>query len=195
MRGLLGLLPQMKVRLTDRYPNPLAWSALAQEFPRRLEFSEASLDARCLPPDCQGVWSFFNSFHHLAPPDAARVVAEAVHRDCPLCVFEVVDRHPLRLLGVLLVPLFALLTAAFQRPFRWRRFHPMILALLLWDGLVSCFRVYQEHDWQGLLAQSDPEGRFEWQMQRVRLGWTPLYCLCVLGHPSQMFVPSLQQVE
>ncbi len=195
MPGLLRLLPQLKVHLTDRYPNLPAWRALQEVFSGRVGSTEVALDARCLPPGLPPVLSFFNSFHHLRPAEAAKVIAEVVHRKQSLCVFEVVDRHPLRLLGVSLVPLFALLTAAFQRPFRWRRFHPLVPALLLWDGLVSCFRVYQESDWENLLAQSDPQREMEWTFERVRLGWTPLYCLCVLGHPRQMFVPPAGQVE
>lgn len=161
---LLQRLP-VKVRFTDRYPNPGAWKELEERFPGRAEGCVTPLDARCLPPDCQGVWSFFNSFHHLSRAEARQVVAEAVHRQQPLAVFEAVDRHWTRLLVTPLMAVFALLTG---------EFHPLVWALLLFDGWVSCFRCYSREDWQAMLAEADPEGKVRWEFGRFRMGWLPV---------------------
>lgn len=180
--GILQEFP-LRVTLTDRYPNLAAWRELARRFPEWVDFEEAPLDARCLPPDLQGVVSFFNSFHHLRPAEAEGVLREAVYRGQPIAVFEALERRWSRLpvaLGVcLLAPLYALRT----RPWRWERFSPLIPLLLAWDGLMSCFRIYDEHDWQNLTAAVDPEGSYHWTFGRLKLGWLPLYCPYLLGRP------------
>ena len=60
---------------------------------------------------------------------------------------------------------------------------PLIPLLLLWDGIVSCFRVYAGPEWETILAKADPEGRFEWRRGRLQLGWFPLHFPYVLGRP------------
>lgn len=182
--GILKEFP-LRVTLTDRYPNLPAWRELARRFPGWVELEESPLDARCLPPDLDGVISFFNSFHHLPPEQAVGILHEAVHRGQPLAVFEALERRWSRLpiaLGVCwLTPLHAL----WARPFRWSRFSPLVAFLLAWDGFISCFRIYNEEDWRAMIAQADPEQSFEWTFGRLKLGWMPVYCPYVLGRPAR----------
>ena len=181
-----GILKQFPVRvtLTDRYPNVEAWQQLASRYPGWVDFDPEPLDARCLPAEYQhGVCSFFNSFHHLCPEDATKVFSEAVFRGQALAVFEALERHWSRLPMVLVMPLLSLTSILWARPFRWSRLNPLTALLLTWDGLMSCFRVYAEEEWREMIAVADPNGEFEWEMGRMRLGWTPVHCTYLLGKP------------
>lgn len=197
--GILQQLP-LKVTFTDRYPNLSAWDRIAQSYPGQVDYEVRPVDARCLPADFRGCWSFFNSFHHFAPDDAQKVVEEAVHRGQPLAVFEVVDRHPLRMLAVILMPLVALLSGLWIRPFCWRRIVftylvPLIPLLLLWDGWMSCFRVYSREDWHRMISRADPDGLYRWEFGSMPMGWFPMACPYVWGAPreSAMFAARLDE--
>ena len=49
---LAGILQQfpMRVTLTDRFPNGVAWQALAEKFPGWVDYEASPVDARCMPP-------------------------------------------------------------------------------------------------------------------------------------------------
>jgi hypothetical protein len=190
LAGILREFP-LRVTVTDRYPNLKAWEQLSQRFPGWVDYDPCPVDARCLPPEHRGVWSFFNSFHHLAPADATRVLREAVFRSQPIAVFEALERDWSRLPLVLSMPLLSLTSVFWARPFRWSRLNPLIAFLLTWDGLMSCFRAYSDKDWREMIFLADPDERFEWEIGRIRLGWLPVYAPYLLGRPRRggsMFV-------
>lgn len=180
--GLLREHP-IRVTVTDRYPNLEAWKNLQRRFPEWVDYEPAPVDARCLPPDLQGVWSFFNSFHHFTPDDARKVLREAVFRRQPIAIFEALQRRWVRLLSVFLMPLLSFTSILWARPFRWRRLHPLVAFLLTFDGCMSCFRVYTEAELWEMTREVDPEGTFDWQIGSFRLGWTPMDCPYLLGSP------------
>lgn len=186
---LLHQIP-VQVHLTDRYPNLEAWTSLPRGFPGQLSWETQAVDARCLPPDLQGCWTFFNSFHHFRPEEAVKIVSEAVHRGQPIAVFEALNRHPSRLALVALMPLLALVTPAMIKPWSWPRFFftyclPLIPLLLLWDGCSSCFRIYEHEDWDPLIARADPNQSYHWEKGRLTTGWLPFSAPYVLGHPKR----------
>ena len=187
---LAGILREFPVRvtLTDRYPNLKAWQQLAARYPGWVDFDPSPVDARCLPPDLCGVWSFFNSFHHLTPEDGTRVLREAVFRAQPVAIFEALERDWSRLPLVLAMPLLSLTSIFWARPFRWNRLNPLTAFLLTWDGIMSCFRAYSEEDWRTMIDRADSDGAFQWEIGRIRLGWLPVYCPYLLGRP-RMFAP------
>jgi hypothetical protein len=188
--GLLARL-QAGVCLTDRYPNPRAWDRLAQRFPGRVRAHPEPVDARNMPPELGGCWSFFNSFHHFRPCEARQILGEALARRCPIAIFEALDRAWSRLLLVLLMPLFVLLTnwvGASPRRLIFTYLVPLIPLLLLWDGWVSCFRAYTMDEYHQMVAELDPQGQFHWTVGRLRIGWLPASAPYLLGHPADQQV-------
>lgn len=182
--GILREHP-LRVTVTDRFPNLEAWRRLQERFPGWVDFEPASVDARCLPPEFTGVWSFFNSFHHFTPSDARKILAEAVYREQPIVIFEALQRRWGRLPSVFLMPLLSLTSLLWARPFRWRRLNPLIAFLLAFDGCMSCFRVYTEDELREMSGEVDPEGRFEWSIGSFPLGWMPMDCPYLLGYPKR----------
>lgn len=180
--GILQEHP-LRVTVTDRYPNPEAWQRLQARFPGWVDYEPAPVDARCLPPDFKGVWSFFNSFHHFTPKDARKVLREAVYRRQPVAIFEALQRRWQRLPSVFLMPLLSVTSIFWARPFRWRRLNPLVPFLLSFDGCMSCFRVYTEDELRLMTQEVDPGGTFDWQIGSFRLGWLPMDCPYLLGSP------------
>jgi hypothetical protein len=75
------------------------------------------------------------------------VLRDAVDARQGIGIFDTCTRHPLTILLVWVVPVAALLTTPFLRPFRWSRLFwtyliPVIPFALWFDGVVSCLRSY-----------------------------------------------------
>ncbi len=180
--GILREHP-LRVTVTDRYPNVAAWRELQTRFPGWVDYEPAPVDARCLPPDFQGVWSFFNSFHHFTPADARKVLSEAVLRRQPIAIFEALERRWGRLPNVLFMPFLSLTSILWARPFRWRRLNPLVPFLLTFDGCMSCFRIYTQEELRQMTREVDPGETFDWRIGSFRFGWLPLECPYLLGSP------------
>ena len=85
----------------------------------------------------------FASFHHFAPDDARRIIADAVEKRCGLAVFEPTERSLPAILGMLLAPIVVLILAPQIRPIRatgvaLTYLLPIVPLAVLFDGIVSC---------------------------------------------------------
>ncbi|MCZ6465251.1 MAG: hypothetical protein O7A09_13030 [Proteobacteria bacterium] len=180
-----------RVLLTDRYPNLDAFRWVAAQSQGRIEFMEEPVDATAVPPALDGFRTFFNAFHHFRPEVARRILQSAADDRQPIGVFEFVGRAPMQLLGVLISPLLLLLAVPFLRPFRWSWIPltylvPVIPLMTLWDGVVSCLRVYSIPELQEMVAGISTDGygyRYDWEIGRIRLG-PGVHCIYLLGIPS-----------
>ncbi|MCB9759894.1 MAG: class I SAM-dependent methyltransferase [Alphaproteobacteria bacterium] len=157
---------------TDLYPNTQALDTLRQDTDGRVRRHPEPVDARAVPESLAGVRTIFNAFHHFRPDDARAILADAVARGQPIAVVEVVGPQPAFLLPMPLAPLFTALSAPFWRPFRWTNLFfswviPLIPLLVLWDGLVSCLRVYQPAELEALTRDLG-EG-YRWEILRIPL--------------------------
>jgi hypothetical protein len=164
----------VKVRLSDRYPNLPALERVAAESNGRIEVVRDPVDATAVPKDLPGLRTLFNAFHHF-PPDLARsILAAAVRDGKPIAVVEMIGRKPPMLLGMLLAPLFFALSLPLLRPFRaaWIPFTYVVPILPLWvmfDGIVSCLRVYSPAELRELVAGIDAPG-WRWDIREEPIG-------------------------
>ena len=145
-----------------------------------------AMDARAVPRREPGVRVIQNAFHHFAPDDAVEVLRGATEGGRSVAVMEVNARHALPLLGMLFAPLNALLFAPFQRPFRLSRLVftyliPILPVLILWDGVVSCLRVYDPAELSELAGRARPE--YDWVAERLPVEGTPLFVTVLTGAP------------
>ena len=178
------------VLLTDFYPNLHAFERARALSGGRIDFSPAPVDATRVPAELSGLRTIFNAFHHFRPETAARILADAADARQPIAVFEIAGREPATLLGILFAPLLFALTLPFLRPFRWAWLPftyllPVLPLFVLWDGLVSCLRVYAPADLRELLARLDPRHRdaYTWEIASVRLGAAPAHATVLIGLP------------
>lgn len=159
---------ELPVLLTDLYPNASASEREVAASEGRIAHHDAPVDAADVPSELDGVRTLFNGFHHFRPAAARKILQDAVDDGQPIVVAEMVARSPLAMLGIVLAALVVtpLVTLAI-RPFRWSRLLftylvPVVPLLVLWDGLVSCLRVYSPPELEELVAGLDADGwRFE----------------------------------
>ncbi len=175
LRGLLEQLERRGLRatatLTDLYPNRRAFRRLEQASGGRIGHCAEPVDARAVPETLSGFRLLCNGLHHLRPEDAGRVLSDAVARGQGIAVVEVVSRSVWSIATLPLVLLILLLVTPILRPFRLSRLVftylvPVVPLCLLWDGFVSCLRVYSPRELRRLVAGMDS---YHWQIDRQRM--------------------------
>lgn len=188
---------EVQATLTDIYPNEGALARVAARSAGRIDWVREAVDATRVPRELAGLRTLFNALHHFRPAAARGILADAVASRRPIAVFEVVAREPLALLGILFAPLAFALALPFLRPFRWAWLPltyllPVLPLFVLWDGIVSCLRVYSPAELQALVASLDPRHRdaYVWEIGRLRLGATPAHATFLVGIPRAPQSPS-----
>ena len=132
-----------RVTLTDHYPNTDVAHATNSHESGVLHYEDRAVNAMDVPASLQGFRTMFASFHHFAPDDARRIIADAVEKRCGLAVFELTERSLPAILGMLLAPIVALILAPQIRPIRatgvaLTYLLPIVPLAVLFDGIVSC---------------------------------------------------------
>ena len=168
----------VRVTLTDYYPNVQGLEELRRTSGGKLDYVAESVDATAVPASLQGVRTLFNALHHFRPELARRILQNAVDDGRPIVAIEFVGRHPAVLLGIPFVPLVVALAVPFLRPFRWgwlplTYLIPVIPLFVMWDGFVSCLRVYSEDELHELVASLEGGDRFDWEIGTLPLRPAP----------------------
>lgn len=165
---------KVSARLSDLFPNVAAYRSLEKETSGVLRGVEYPVDAADVPEELRGFRLIANGFHHFPPPQAARVLADAVTKQQGIAVIEMVNRSFFAFVSVGIGLVLALLSAPFIKPLRVSRLVftylvPLVPLCLLWDGVVSCLRVYSPAELQELVSQINTNG-YEWDIGAFRLG-------------------------
>jgi hypothetical protein len=154
---------ELSVSLTDKFP-----TKSMGELPDGVSFETESIDAMAIEPGRTGFRTLFTSFHHFRPNAARAILEDAVKNKSGIAIFEFTRRHPATLLLYMLIPILVWLSVPFMRPFRlrdwlWTYPIPILPAVVMFDGIVSCLRTYSPDQCLQLAAESDSEGKFEWR--------------------------------
>ena len=162
VRDRLGDDDGVTVSLTDKYP-----TQCMRQLPDGVSFVEDSLDAMSMPPERAGFRTLFTSFHHFGPDGATAILRDAVRNQTGIAVFEFTRRNPWTILSFLAAPFLVWVAVPFLRPFRWRDWLwtypiPILPAVVLFDGIVSCLRTYSPQECLVMAEEADPEGTFDW---------------------------------
>ena len=180
---------QVRVMLTDLYPNRAAFEEVRAVKPEWVEPITDPIDARRVPGDLRGARTLFNALHHFEPQDARALLGDAARQGQPLLVFEANRRHPAALLGMLLVvPWVVLATVPLLRPLDWRwllltYLIPVLPLVIVWDGLVSVLRTYTAGELRALTEAIDAPS-YAWEIGDLDLG-APLPGQYLLGLPME----------
>lgn len=174
--------------LTDRFPNHHALNEVASASGGRVRVEPKPIDASHVPHELAGVRTLFNCFHHFRPDAARRILADAVAARRPIAVMEVVGREPFMLFAMLLSPLMTLLMMPFVRPLRpsWLFFTyvvPLVPLLVIFDGLVSCLRIYSPPELRELVDGLGGDD-WVWEIDQPRLGSAPAHATVLVGRPA-----------
>lgn len=178
VRTILRLLRtqsfQATAYVTDLFPNMAAYRQLEYESGGTIQGCNFSVNATNVPPELSGFRLLANGFHHFRPHEAGLVLADAIKRRQGIAVVEMVSRSPLAFFSVFLAFMSMFVTTPFVRPFRASRLFltyllPLAPLCTLWDGLVSCLRVYSPAELCTLVAQLGVT-TYEWDIGELRVG-------------------------
>ena len=178
---------QVEVTLTDLYPNLSRFEHARMLSNGGVGFEAEPVNATGVPEKLSGFRTIFNGLHHFQPDEAARILGDAVRRREGIAVFEAVDRSPMALISTILSPVTILVVTPFIRPFSVTRLLftylvPLIPLFTLWDGVVSCLRVYSPDELRKLV-DSLPANDYHWDIGRLPIVGTPAHVTYLVGHP------------
>jgi len=187
LQRLIPDVPDIRVVLTDFFPNKDAFDYLARQFPNNISYYAKPVNALKVPHALKGLRTQFVSFHHFPPHQAQRLISNAVLQQSPILIVEAQERSLFTLLKFLILsPLSVWWLTPRIRPFKWRRLLftyliPIIPAYLLWDGLVSVCRTYRANEMLDFAHRADVDRLYIWEVGRITDKLLPVTYL--LGYP------------
>lgn len=169
------------VFISDKSPNLSAFRHLEQLTKGRVSAVFTSVDAMNVPSNINGFRTLFTSFHHFNVHDGEKIILDAIKNNQGIGIFEYTERNFLLWGSVLLVlPFYILCITPFVRPFSWKRlfwtyFVPIIPAILVWDGFVSCLRTYSPveltkmvEELPAKMVEQVPAKNYKWEVGRAK---------------------------
>jgi len=134
-------------KLQKRYRGRIEPRMEPVDFSKEMEFSPLSL------------FVLSASFHHIPKENRSFLLNKLVKQGHSVLIAETLRRNMASIILVLLSPLAALFIpllmihrpGTFLRIF-WTWVFPLAPLLLVWDGVVSCFRQWDEKEWNDSLA-------------------------------------------
>ena len=103
-------------------------------------------------------------------------------------IFETTERRLMTLVTMLLGLVHVILITPFIRPFRWSHFFwtiviPLVPLVVMFDGVVSCFRSYTVKE-LGELTSSLKKADYVWEIGWVSIPFSPLRVTYAIGYPK-----------
>ncbi len=180
-------MPDVKVCLTDFYPNIPAFERTKSRYPRIFSFETNPVNALKVPTNLKGLRTQFLSLHHFRPDEAQEIFQNAVDAGSPIAIFEAQRRTVGDFIKFFFSPLNVLFVTPFIRPFSFGRIFftyivPIVPIFVWWDGLVSVLRTYSDQEIHNLIAKLRNGDTFEWEVNVVKSGQVKIYY--VLGIPK-----------
>lgn len=166
--------PELRITLTDYYPNIRTFESLQKEFPSIFSFEKTSINAVHPPQRLGGTLkTIFGAFHHFRPKDAKQVLQDAIDSNSTIAVFEPVGRNIGSWFSMLFVPLNVFVFTLFIRPVRFKVLPfiyllPLIPFYILWDGIASILRTYSEKELNALVSSLKNTESYHWEIGKTK---------------------------
>ena len=182
-------IPDLKIVLTDYYPNLSAFKFM-KEKAANFDYFETPIDARDVPKNLKGLRTQFLSLHHFKPNDAQQILQNAIDTNSSIAIFEGQERSIPSLLAMLFSPISVLLTAPFIKPFKFGRILftyliPIVPLFVLWDGVVSSLRTYSVNEMKAMVKNLKGTENYHWDINKVASG--PGVVLYLLGTKKENY--------
>ena len=142
-----------------------------------------------MPGRLRGFRTVLSAFHHFPPAGARAILAAAVRDGEGIAIFEAASRTPIALGMMLGVPVAVWILTPFSRPFRWSRLFwtyivPVGPAAMLFDGVVSCLRIYTPDEMKAMAIDAGGEA-FEWEAGSLCPPASPIAIPYLIGIPRR----------
>ncbi len=165
----------VELLLTDLHPNPQFVEKFNAEQHMNMLYNPTPLDASNLSQAPEGIKTMVNSFHHIPPDTARKILATAQENKQAILIYEIAENKMPTIvwalflpLGLIIVALMAIVLVPFVKPLNWKDILftwliPVVPIFYAWDGQASMPRMYTFDDVQAyLLPEKDPN--YTWEM-------------------------------
>ena len=183
---------ELSILLSDLHPNSEIVDRINSLQLDNLSYHKTSVDATNFSNTPKGLKTMINSFHHMSPPMATKILTEAQNNNEPILIYEMGENFVPTLLWWLLLPLslvilfvMALVFTPFTRPITFRQLLftyliPIIPLVYAWDGQASTMRTYTFEDLRSILPESDS---YKWEMDVAKKENGKKVGYYLLGYP------------
>ncbi len=164
--------------MTDLYPNEELVKKFNTDGNDKIRYNEMAVDATNIASAPGGLKTMVNSFHHMRPVDAKRILLSAQENAQPLLIYEMAENKiPILIwwlllpLSLIIVMLMVLCMTPFVRPMTWQQLVftyliPIIPICYAWDGQASLPRMYALKDIEELLPDLRDEN-YVWEYDQA----------------------------
>ncbi|MBI2911523.1 MAG: hypothetical protein HYY05_05220 [Chloroflexi bacterium] len=163
---------EVRVTLTDRFPNLCAFRAAQVRASGRIDFVTEPVDATAVPGHLKGLRTMFAALHHFRPETVRGILQDAADQARPIAVFDLAARTPPppSMMGFM-NPLGQMLVTPFVRPFRWTRLLwtyaiPVAPLYVAWDAFVSGLRLYSLQELRAIVESMRPNDHI-WEIGQL----------------------------
>jgi hypothetical protein len=184
----------LKLILTDLHPNQKIVERINNEH-QHISYLNHSVDATNLSDLPEGLKTMVNSFHHMPPNMAKRILKSAQDNKQSLLIYEIGENKIPTLIWWLFLPIsltvlfiMSLFMTPFVRPLTWKQLIfnyliPIIPICYAWDGQASLVRMYTFKDIEYLLSDFKNDN-YTWKMAQAKKTNGKSLGYYVLGLPN-----------
>jgi len=188
--GAGGAMPQVmklmndkgqdvKMLLTDLHPNKKAISHIEKLGIDNLSYHVDSVNALHFESMPTGLKTMVNSFHHMSPEIAQKILKSAESNKEPFLIYEIAENKVPTIIWWLLLPLslviliiMSLFMTPFVKPLTFKQIVftfliPIIPIIYAWDGQASSQRMYTFDDLKTLIGELDTP-YYKWEMAQAK---------------------------
>ncbi len=141
---------------SDRTPDRASFQELVAHYPGRVNPCFEPVDfAQDSEPDSTAVAVFLSTFHHLPEPLRVEVLKRFTSRGIPVVILEALRPDVASFflcltgfIGGIRLPFAMLDRPGKLRRFFWCWFVPAVPVIIVWDGVVSVLRLWNEAQWR-----------------------------------------------
>ncbi len=172
-------LTELTMVMTDKYPNSRFIKKFNEDSVVGISYSEHSVDATNITQSPKGLKTMVNSFHHMSPKSARKILESAQEAKQAILIYEMAENKiPLWIwwlllpISLIILMLMTLFMTPFVKPLTWQQLVftyliPIIPVCYAWDGQASLPRMYTLRDIDVLLeGLGDKE--YAWKKGRAQ---------------------------
>ncbi len=166
--------------LTDLYPNTSVVNNINSLNIKNVHYQKKSLNATDFKNAPEGLKTMMNSFHHMPPENAKKILKTAQENKQPLLIYEMGENNIPTLLWWLLLPISIIIMVVmvlFMTPFvknltfkqvLFTYLIPIIPFVYAWDGQASLVRMYTFKDIENYLLKDLQNDSYSWKIDHAK---------------------------
>ncbi|CAL2102446.1 conserved protein of unknown function [Tenacibaculum sp. 190130A14a] len=182
--------------LTDLYPNIAVINRINNANKEYIHYQQESLNATDFKNAPEGLKTMMNSFHHMPPKNAQKILQTAQENKQPILIYEMGENNIPTLLWWLLLPIsmaIMILMVLFMTPFTkgvtikqiiFTYLIPIIPFIYAWDGQASLVRMYTFSDIKNYLLKNLKNNSYTWTIDHAKNSKGKKQGYYILGIPK-----------